>query len=866
MSVKKLFSGEPLYLMDGSAFVFRGYYANQTLSRSDGFPTGALFIVGRILLRILREETPRHFAMVLDGPGPHFRHELFPPYKSQRKAVPEGLLMQLDPIRRLTVALGLPLIVSEGCEADDCIAALACRHHEQGVVIVGADKDLKQCLHERVVMWDPAGKEGKLTTLASFQADTGLSPAQWPDVQAVIGDTSDNIPGVPGIGIKTAETLFKSFRNLEDIRDRYADLSPALRKKFDGHLDAAFLYRQLTTLDTSRCAGVTDDALRVQPFDFTEVAGILREFELTSLERELATLAGSRKVAAVPPAAVQGSLLAMPAQISRQSTGDIGALPDPTGRTLAVMPSDEGFILAMDGSEWLYTGPVDALAGRLTRAVATHPDTALVTPDLKKLLHTHASWTRIPAVRWRDLSLGAYLLDPEQADYGWPRLAGHWSTQLNLSRENPGLLALAIADALAGRLEAAGLLPLLHHLETPLVPVLASMEDAGVQLDLTRMEAFLGYVQDELDRLTRQIYAAAGGPFNIRSAQQLGEVLFTRLGLPAAGKTQGGQASTSRDVLDSLSGKHPVVDALRQYRVLEKLRSTYLEPLPRLASPDGRIHTTFNQTATATGRLSSSNPNLQNIPVRGAYGRKMRDCFTAPEGCSLVSADYSQIELRVLACVSGDPALLTAFREGADIHTRTASLLYDTAPDQISPDQRRAAKTINFGLIYGMGAQKLAHELGIPLADARTFIKRYFERLDTLKDFYEHVREDARRQGYVTTLTGRRRLLPGIRSQAGQVRALAERQAVNTVIQGSAADIIKMAMLAVAHDPRLKALNARLLLQIHDELLLEVPAGAAHEAGERVAALMAGVKPGGRQLEIPLLVDWGAGHSWDEAH
>ena len=867
MSVKKLFSGEPLYLMDGSAFVFRGYYANQTLSRSDGFPTGALFIVARILLRLLREETPRHFAMVLDGPGPHFRHELFPPYKSQRKIVPEGLIMQLDPIRRLTVALGLPLIVSEGCEADDCIASLALRHHEQGVVIVGADKDLKQCLHERVIMWDPAGKEGKLTTLESFQADTGLSPAQWPDVQAVIGDSSDNIPGVPGVGIKTAETLFKSFQNLEDIRDRYADLSPALRKKFDGHLDAAFLYRQLTTLDTSRCADITDDALRVRPFDLTEVTGILREFELNSLERELAGLAGSRRMAATASGAVQGSLLAVAAPcVSRQTLQDSAALPDPTGRTLAVVPADGGLILAMDNNEWLYAGSLDALTGRLARAVASHPDTALVTPDLKKLLHIHPGWGRIPPVRWRDLSLGAYLLDPEQADYGWPRLAGHWSTQLNLSRDNPGLLALAIAGALSGRLEAAGLLPLLRHLETPLVPVLAGMEDAGVQLDLKRMEAFLGYVQDELDRLTRQIYAEAGGPFNIRSAQQLGDVLFTRLGLPAAGKTQGGQASTSRDVLDSLSGKHPVVDALREYRVLEKLRSTYLEPLPRLAGPDGRIHTTFNQTATATGRLSSSNPNLQNIPVRGAYGRKMRDCFTAPAGCQLVSADYSQIELRVLACVSGDPALLAAFREGADIHTRTASLLYDTAPDQISPDQRRAAKTINFGLIYGMGAQKLAHELGIALADARAFIKRYFERLDTLKDFYEQVREDARRQGYVTTLTGRRRLLPGIRSQAGQVRALAERQAVNTVIQGSAADIIKMAMLAVAHDPVLKALNARLLLQIHDELLLEVPHDAASEAGQRVAALMSGVRPGGQTLEIPLLVDWGTGHSWDEAH
>ena len=563
---------------------------------------------------------------------------------------------------------------------------------------------------------------------------------------------------------------------------------------------------------------------------------------------------------------MQGSLLAEPSRASRKTLSDSAALPDPTGRTLALVLADNGLILAMDHEEWQYAGPVDALTDKLARATASHPATALVTPDLKKLLHSHAGWARIPAVRWRDLSLGAYLLDPEQADYGWPRLAGHWSTQLRLSRDNPGLLALAIARALTGQLEAAGLLPLLYLLETPLVPVLAGMENAGVQLDLKRMQNFLDYVQEELDRLTRQIYAEAGGPFNIRSAQQLGEVLFTRLGLPTAGKTQGGQASTSRDVLDSLSGKHPVVDALREYRVLEKLRSTYLEPLPRLAGPDGRIHTTFNQTATATGRLSSSNPNLQNIPVRGAYGRKMRDCFTAPEGCLLVSADYSQIELRVLACVSGDPALLNAFHEGADIHTRTASLLYDTAPDQITPDQRRAAKTINFGLIYGMGAQKLAHELGIALADARTFIKRYFERLDTLKAFYEQVREDARRQGYVTTLTGRRRLLPGIRSQAGQVRALAERQAVNTVIQGSAADIIKMAMLAVAGDSRLRALNARLLLQIHDELLLEVPADAAREAGERVAALMSGVKPGGRQLAIPLLVDWGTGLSWDEAH
>jgi len=867
MSVKHLLNCEPLYLIDGSAFIYRGFYANQTLSRSDGFPTGALFIVARILLRIFREESPQRIAMVLDGKGPTFRHDLFPPYKSQRKATPEALIMQLTPIRRLTAALGIPLFVSDSCEADDCIASLCRRYRDGGVVIVGADKDLKQCLDEKVVMWDPAGREGKVTTLDAFRKETGLEPAQWPDVQAVIGDTSDNIPGVPGVGIKTAEKLFHDFTSLEDIRSRFAELPPALQNKFAGHLDAVFLYRQLTTLDTSRCADIGSEALLLKPADMKEVTGILREFELSSLQREVSGLFGSANMAA--SMSVQGSLFDPPPVPAAEVAQTLSSLPQAgelAGQNIAIVPEAQWLAIATGQSEWHYAGPAAPLAALLARAAASHPDTRFIAPDVKKVLHADEAWRTLPISRWFDLSIAAYLLDPEQQDYGWPRLAGHWSVELGLSPAAPGILALAMAKTLQERLDAAGLTTLLRNLEIPLIPVLADMETRGVLLDTAQLASFLTHVHTELDTLTSRIYAEAGGEFNIRSAQQLGEVLFKKLKLPVSGKTQGGQASTSKDVLDNLAGKHPVVDALLRYRVLEKLRSTYLEPLPRLAGPDGRIRTTFNQTATATGRLSSSNPNLQNIPVRGTEGKKMRFCFTAPAGRSLVSADYSQIELRVLAHVSHDPELLAAFRDGVDIHARTAGLLYDIPLEKVTPDQRRTAKTINFGLIYGMGAPKLARELAIPLADAREFISRYFKRLTALRAFYEQIKQDARAQGFVTTLSGRRRPLPGITSEAGQIRALAERQAVNTVIQGSAADIIKIAMLAVARDPRLNALDARMLLQIHDELVLEVPAEHAEEAGTRVAELMSAVTPGGIKLDVPLLVDWGTGRSWGDAH
>ena len=910
-------AAEPVFLMDGSAFIYRGFFANRNMQRSDGFPTNSLVVVSRVLLRILREERPRYFAFVQDGKGPNFRHEIFPLYKANRDATPEDLVRQLDPIHRMVRALGLRLEVSQGCEADDCIASLAARFAaEHPVIIVSGDKDLKQCLGPNVYMWDPASKEEKLVSEADFTAESGVTPAQWPDVQALIGDTSDNIPGVPGIGPKTARQIFSICPSLEDIRDHFVLLPPKMQAKLQAHLENMFTWRELTTLRRDFCPGVTLDDLRVRPLDAATCALLTEEFELFALRRELAALdrlqaaeadlpeefldAGSIREDAQPAAgkkaaAEQASLpLAQPARSGRATSqmslldampqesapalDDVSALPDCGDARVALIWAHgdrEAPYLAVEGAdgsslgEWQWKGPVAELARWLA------PARTLVTADLKGMLTSASCWQFLAgrAGDCIDLGVAAYLLNPEENDYGWPRLSARWGAVLRHELESrgetapgPARLGLAMAQLFEQRMEKDGLLELFRRLEMPLLPVLAGMEQSGVAIDAAAFRAFLDDVQGRLDQLTAHVYELAGTQFNIRSAQQLGDVLFNGLGLPAPRKTKGGQASTSQQTLEKLAGQHPVVDSILQYRKLEKMRSTYLDPLPRLVDPQGRIHTTFNQKATATGRLSSSNPNLQNIPVRGPLGKRMRSCFIAGPGRLLVSADYSQVELRVLAHVSQDPALLEAFRNGEDIHARTAALVYDLPPDQVSPDQRRNAKTINFGLIYGMGAQKLAQELKVSTTQAKDFIARYFERLQGLKEFYEGVEASARKHGFVTTLGGRRRLLPDINSASGQAAALARRQAINTVIQGSAADIIKLAMLAVARDERLRELDARLLLQVHDELLLEVPADAAEEAGALVARLMQDVCPAGKELSVPLLVDWGTGHDWGAAH
>ena len=884
---------DPLFLMDGSAFIYRAFFANRNMRRSDGFPTNALVVVTRILLRILRDEHPTHFCFIRDGRGRTFRHEIFPLYKANRDAMPEDLARQIEPVTRMVRALGLRYEETEGYEADDAIASLAARFSgRMPVVIVSGDKDLKQCLGPNVFMWDPAAKEEKLLDAEAFEAESGVAPSAWPDVQALVGDASDNIPGVPGIGPKTAMQIFALCPGLEEIRDHLDRLPPKLQTKLKEHVEAMFTWRRLTRLSRDFCKDVTLDDMAVRPPDAAKCRALTDEFELVAIRRDMAALMtpdtgrGGLLEALSPAHGAEAGGVRVLTQASlftpvpRQDVAEasrIEDLPDCTGRTVAfIWPRGDRAPAqcAVEGvaGEYRWLGDNAPLAEWFARAGRC------VVADLKTLLRASSCWRRLftpdeeggagagGAKACFDLGIAAWLLSPEEDDYGWPRLSTHWAAALAAGASGPAGVALALARRLESGLEEAGLLDLYEKLEMPLVPVLARMESFGVAIDAAAFRSFLDDVQGRLDALTASVYARTGRQFNIRSAQQLGEVLFDGLGLPAPRKTKGGQASTSQETLEKLSGSHPVVDDILEFRKLEKMRSTYLAPLPRLVDAKGRIHTTFNQKGTATGRLSSLDPNLQNIPVRGGLGKRMRACFVAREGCSLVSADYSQVELRVLAHLSQDASLLEAFRKGADIHAHTASLIYDLPQEEITADQRRSAKTINFGLIYGMGAQKLGRELKLSLAEAKSFIERYFSRLTGLKAFYEKVEADARERGFVTTMAGRRRLLPDINSSNGQASALARRQAVNTVIQGSAADIIKLAMLAVAADDMLRRMDARVLLQVHDELLLEVPEDAAAEAGERAARLMEGVCPGGEPLSLPLVVDWGAGSNWGEAH
>ena len=928
MSLPSPFSpkDEPVFLMDGSAFIHRGFHVSRNLQRADGFPTGTIFLVSRMLLRILRQEHPHWFAFVKDGKGRNFRHEIYPEYKANRPPMPEELVLQLEPIERMVKALGLPWIVSEGCEADDCIASLAERFAPaRPVVVLSGDKDMKQLLSPRVAVWDPGARQEKLTTDGDFAAEWGFAPGLWADFQALTGDAVDNIPGVPGVGPKTALEIFRECPGLERVRDGFALLSPKLQKKLEGHLEEMFRWRELTRLRRTELPGTELDDLAVRVVDVEAALGLAEEFELSSLRADIEDLAGRERrafmgmpvepakgrarVRPVPPAAsrrlVPGRLLepegAMPAggAVKTLSLLDVAApekacelreLADP-----AELPAAAGACVALiwpDGPEGACCAAVDRdFPGASERISGEGADefrwkggasglaawaggaTVLVVADAKRLMEAGAPWRDELARRADsgqglfDLGLAAYLFNPDEGDYGWSRLAG-WARSADPAKGplGPGALALGLARRSLLRLERDGQTELYRELELPLLPVLVAMQEQGIAVDMQAFRAFLEEVQKEIAGITEEVFREAGGPFNLRSSQQLGEILFTRLGLPQAGKTRSGQFSTSQESLERLAGRHPVVDAMLRYRKFEKLRSTYLEPLPKLTDREGRLHTTFNQEATATGRLSSSGPNLQNIPVRGPLGKRMRACFVAGGGKLLASCDYSQIELRVLAHMSQDRALLEAFRRGEDIHARTAALVYGIEPSQVTPDQRRSAKTVNFGLIYGMGAQKLARDLGIKTAEAKAFIERYFRSLAGLEQFYAEVEERAARDGYVTTLGGRRRYLPGMGSASGQVYALARRQAFNTVIQGSAADIIKLAMLAVARDPRLQAWQARLALQIHDELVLEVPEAHAEEAALRVKELMEGVRPAGLAFSVPLAVDWGVARDWGEAH
>ena len=825
----------PIYLIDGSSFIYRAFYAFQDLKTKDGFPTNALFIIMRIILKILKQEKPKYACFIIDGKGPTFRHEIESTYKANRLKMPEPLSMQIPAILKGVNLLGITTIIAEHAEADDYIASL-CEvfKSKMPIIIVGSDKDLFQLLDKNVILWDPSKKEEKIITLENFKKENGIDPKSWPLYQALVGDSTDNIKGVPGIGPKTAINILKKYPSLAQLKENLNTLPPKEYKKLKDQIENIEKYLALTTLKKDIPVEPKITHYTITPASLKELNSFLQKYEFKSLLKEINS--------EILKKTEEHKIETKKVSLSKINKKEIGIIVE---KETLVIGDREKEALVHDKKEASYTIKAAQKA---------------FTPSLKELLY-HLDPYSLPLKNILDISLGAYLIDPEIRDYSLNKLISLYADR---SATGQGRLSqlLETGKNIFNILEQNNLFELYEKIERPLVPVLITMEKNGVKIDSSKFRDFLKEVEKKLKELSRRIYLQAGEEFNIRSSKQLSEILFKKMGLKPGKKTPKGEPSTASEVLEALKSQHPIIEDILSYRKLEKLRSTYLSPLPRLADKNNRIHTHFNQLATATGRLSSSNPNLQNIPIRGEFGPKMRSCFVAEKGNLLISADYSQIELRVLAHFSEDPYLVNAFFNGMDIHLSTAAALFDKDPKKITEDERRKAKTINFGLIYGMGPQKLSRELGISIKEAKKFIEIYFSKLTGVKDFFEKVESEAKQNGFVSTLGGRRRYLPNINSQNNNLASQAKRMAINTVIQGSAADIIKMSMLDIDNNIELKKMGVKLLLQIHDELLFECPKENAKDAGEIISQIMNSVV----KLKVPLVVDLGIGENWSEAH
>ncbi len=862
-----------IYLIDASSYVFRAFHAIPALSTAAGLPTNAVYGVTTMLLKLIREVAPRYAVAVFDAPGETFRDRLYAEYKANRPSPPDELRAQLPTIRRVVSALGLAVREEPGVEADDVIGTLARCGVEGGaaVVIVTGDKDMLQLVGERVSLWDTM--RDRHTALEDVRHRFGLEPGQLVDVMALMGDVTDNVPGVAGIGEKTAAALIRHFGTLEEtllhvdpgalahagVRGA-AKIAAALGR--DG--EVARMSRELVRVRCDLPLDFSLEACRCRGPDTATLRPLLAELEFFSLLREVAPDAERFYVESEridTPDALATFAAGLAGETERVAVVTAWNAPRP-------MEADVlGLAIATDLAHVVHVHATAALdTAAILRPLAPlleHARVEKVGDDLKFLGVVAGRHDIKLSGTLFDTTVAAYVLDPTREGHGIAALAERY-LGMTVSDE-PAARAVAVLrlrPLLEKQLEAHEAGRLFREVEMPLVTVLAAMELNGVLVDVARLEALSREYTVRLGRLMEEIHAVAGGGFNIHSPQQLRTVLFERLGLPSRGVRRGKTGlSTDVDVLTRLAREHPLPGKILEYRVLAKLRSTYVDALPSLVDPrTGRIHTSFHQVVTATGRLSSSDPNLQNIPVRGEEGRRIRDAFRAAPGRVLLSADYSQIELRILAHLSGDPVLVDAFRRGEDIHARTAAEVFGGLTDTTG-ETRRAAKAINFGIIYGMGPARLARELEIPQDEAARYIRRYFARHAGVRAYIDRTVEEARSRGYVTTLLNRRRYLPELGGE-GAMRQFAERTAVNTPIQGSAADLIKMAMLCVEARLRRDRLDACMVLQVHDELVFEVARDAASAAAAAVREAMEGVV----EDAVPLRVAVRAGESWAEAH
>lgn len=870
-------------VIDGNSILNRAFYGVRLLANHDGLPTNAIYGFLSTLFRLQDEYTPDRTIVCFDVKEKTFRHQKFDSYKATRKGMPDELAAQLPVMKEVLDALGIIRCEKGGYEADDLIGTISRKAEEQGddCLIVTGDRDSLQLVSAHTTVHLVSSKGGQDTsrdiTPETFREEYGFDPIRLIDLKALMGDSSDNISGVPGVGEKTAMNLLHTFGSLDEVY-RHVDapeIKKGLRDKLTNGEQAARDSYWLATIERDAPLPIDMQALPDAQMDRDALYDLLTRLEFKSFLTRL----GLSKTEVPTPTAAERKRVELTnlesAQKQLDALTELSAVPlfaAPGLRAFALLAQDTVYLLSSDSfsvADW------DTVTARLFAG-----DIKLVMHDAKptyvELLEAGLAAQGVLF----DTSIAAYLLDPTASAYDLERVALSYLNRelpkVDLTAEDAfsplggrdsALAAMtanveAIADIYAeasARLEEQGMHKLFFEMEMPLMTVLAEMQQAGCKADADQLCAFGEQLDTRIAALTEQIYEAAGHEFNIQSSKQLGVVLFEELGLPYKKKTKTGY-STSAEVLESLAGYHPMIADVLEYRQLTKLKSTYVDGLLKVIAPDGRIHSHFQQTVTATGRLSSVDPNLQNIPVRTELGRELRRMFVAEQGRVLVDADYSQIELRVLAHVADDDAMIEAFRGGQDIHATTASKVYGVPVEEVTPQMRSSCKAVNFGIVYGISDFSLAQDIGVTRKEAAAFIQSYLDTYPGVQHYMESIKQSARETGYVETLFGRRRALPELNSKNFNLRSFGERAAMNTPIQGTAADIIKIAMLRVRDRLKAEGFEARLILQVHDELILEAP---EHEA-ERAAALLREEMEHAAELRVPLVAEAKIGHSWYE--
>lgn len=847
-----------LYLVDVSSMFFRAYYAIRHLSNDDGLPTNAIYGFLSMVVKLLKEENPSHLAFCYDRPDPSFRKEIYPEYKANRSEMPEDLAPQIPYIKKLTSALGIPSFEKKSYEADDLIGTLA-RFGEANkldVTIISGDKDFAQLINSRIHMFDTMKN-------TRFDVDKviekwGVHPDQFIDYLALTGDSSDNIPGVRGVGPKGAQKLIAEFKTVEAIYEGIETIkNPNMQKKLMDSKDNAILSKELVTIKTDIDLGLSSDDLRCRPIERDELNSLLDELGFHSFKKNLLGETqddeGEKTAKDKPKSSSK----------SKEASEDVYKPLEYSGRSFArwfkkldslwVLESEKEFLFANGDYVVRFTGTPDELS-TLMNGHSIH----WLGYDVKSFFR-RVGFNKTAKIQW-DVQLAAYLMSAGAVKSFRDVYQKYLGKDLPEFANGKQLYEahLETKEMLLGKLKEAKMGVILETMDFPLVDLLVAMESSGIRLDVDFLANESKELEKDIENLETSIHGLADEKFNVASPKQLSAILFEKLDLPKGKKTKTGY-STDTSVLEKLKDVHPIAELILEFRELTKLKSTYVDALPQLVDKEtGRLHTQFNQALTTTGRLSSVNPNLQNIPIKTERGLRVRQAFVPKEGSVLVSADYSQIELRVLAHISGDKGLVEAFSQGEDIHTRAACEIFSVAEQDVTSDLRRKAKAVNFGIAYGQGVYGLAETLAIPRGEAKEIIETYFERFSGVKEYMESMAEKVKDQGYVETLFGRRRYLPEIESSRANIRAFAERAAINAPIQGTASDLVKMAMLQLGEKYR-----EQMLLQVHDEMIFELPDDANLETAMKdITQIMETCV----ELDVPLKVNIESGGNWAEIH